>query len=146
MQNSVETKLKSDKVPVFINDELVMLDRLTLITLKATAYDEGRTLEAVFSDAITAVLSNPEKFEKLMGESTVGGGTLDSGMAFGRNTNGALAPFFLGVWRRITESIATPISSTYNSIARCLWRLIPEQPENRNHERKGKEIPPMSHL
>ncbi len=65
MSKALEQAAKSEQVPVFFGDELVMLDRWTLTTFKAQAYDEGKSLDEVFSDMITAVMSDPAALERI---------------------------------------------------------------------------------
>lgn len=57
--------IRSDLVPVFINDDLVMLDRATLNALKAMAYDQGCSVEKIMSDAIAETLADPVRLARV---------------------------------------------------------------------------------
>jgi hypothetical protein len=57
---STESKL----VPVFINDELVMLEQSTLNALKVMAYDQGCSVEQVVIDALSETLDDPVRMAR----------------------------------------------------------------------------------
>lgn len=57
---------ESNRVPVFISDELVMLEQSTLNALKAMAYDQGCTVEQIMEDAITEALTDPARLGSII--------------------------------------------------------------------------------
>lgn len=57
---------ESDLVPVFINDELVMLKQSTLNALKVMAYDKGCSVEQVVIDALSETLTDPVRLGRCM--------------------------------------------------------------------------------
>ena len=57
---------ESDLVPVFINDELVMLKQSTLNALKVMAYDKGCSVEQVVIDALSETLADPVRLGRCM--------------------------------------------------------------------------------
>jgi hypothetical protein len=68
MSNIQEQAAKAERVPVFFNNELVMLDRWTLTQLEARAYRAGVTVEEVIMDAVATGLTDPATVAR-MGES-----------------------------------------------------------------------------
>ena len=67
MYNTASTQKLTDSscVPVFINDELVMLEKSALNALKAMAYDQGTTVEKIMNDAIVESMADPARLARL---------------------------------------------------------------------------------
>lgn len=65
MSKATEQAAKSEQVPMFFGDEVVMMDRWTVTTLKAQAYDEGKTIDEIFHDAINAIMNDPAVLERV---------------------------------------------------------------------------------
>lgn len=61
MSHTQEQAAKAERVPVFFNDELVMLDRWTLTQIEARAYRDGVTVEEVIMGAVATTLADPAK-------------------------------------------------------------------------------------
>ena len=57
---------QSSAVPVFINEELVMLEKSTLNALKAMAYDQGKTVEQIMTEAITETMADPARLARVL--------------------------------------------------------------------------------
>ncbi len=57
---------QSSCVPVFINEELVMLDKSTLNALKAMAYDQSKTVEQIMNEAITETMADPARMARVV--------------------------------------------------------------------------------
>jgi hypothetical protein len=56
MLNELEQAAKAERVPVFVNDELMMLDRWTLTQLEAMAYRENMTVEELINRQLEVTL------------------------------------------------------------------------------------------
>lgn len=68
MSNTAFSRQSSqrNRVQVFINDELVMLEQSTLNALKVMAYDQGKTVEEIMTEAIIETMADPDRLAGLI--------------------------------------------------------------------------------
>ncbi|MFA7239911.1 MAG: hypothetical protein WC091_07345 [Sulfuricellaceae bacterium] len=72
MLNALEQAAKAEHVPVFFNDELVILDRWTMTQLEAMAYRENMTVEALINRQVKAVCDDPARLNRIVERAQVG--------------------------------------------------------------------------